>query len=557
MELIYIYVLEHRILNNFGAEFSSKFNVENLDGVITISKKNTLLDYYDGLNIKAIIGKNGAGKSSLLDFIEESCNPYTESRGFIIWHDSFKDEMIIHDVSHAAYEFKIESCLKCNIVMKNSTIFKNNNHKIYKINNLPSSEGFIKKRNKKNVIDLSLGSQSKLKGKNRSKNLKRLLDFFNESQWLANKHAKYTYTFHFKNTSTAINRWITKLLNGVEKGSQENSLSGFIYDFEEYSSSEIFGEKNNSIDSIYQGLLIRNVFSFIKSFPSIHVGNSNYTDDFCREFINGPLLDGPLEHDLFLDSLILFNEKWIEVNGGKKSDAKANDDNEYIKFHCSIFFKSMLNVAEIVYYSVMNGNVKRGNDFSTNDYITIVSILQSLSALPAGLANNFRYGWEGFSTGELAKLNLFSSIYNLVSKDKEMSGLIVIDEVDLFLHPEWQRNFISELISFYKEFKHAKLQFLITTHSPLIIGDLLSDDIISMHIQENGLPVKIKSFGFGTEITDAYVQGMHIQSTFGEHSRVKLIELINKKRMNELSAKDKALIDMISNQELKRSLSDD
>ena len=557
MELIYIYVLEHKILNDFGAELSSNFKVENFEGVITISKKNILLDYYDGLNIKAIIGKNGAGKSSLLDFIEESCNPYTESRGFIIWHDSFKDEMIIHDISHAAYKFKIESCLKYKVVSNNSTTFKNNNHKIYKINNLPSNEIFIKKRNKKNVIDLSLGSQSKLKGKNRTKNLKRLLEFFNESEWLANKHAKYIYTFHFKNTSTTINRWINKLLNEGNEDLHEDYISSFRHDFEMYTSSDLFDEKNVSIDSIYQGLLIRNVFSFIKSFPSIHIGNSSFTDEFCRQFINGPLLNDPLKHDLFLDALISFNAKWIVGNGGNKSDAKATADNEYIKFHCSVFFKSMLNVAEIVYYSVMNGNVRRGNEFSTNDYLTIVSILQNLAALPPGLANNFRYGWEGFSTGELAKLNLFSSIYNLVSKEKEMSGLIVIDEVDLFLHPEWQRNFISELISFYKEFNHAKLQFLITTHSPLIIGDLLSDDIVSMHIQENGLPVKIKSFGFGTEITDAYVLGMHIQSTFGEHSRVKLLELINKKKMNELSAKDRALIDMISNQELKRNLSND
>jgi predicted ATP-binding protein involved in virulence len=45
-------------------------------------------------------------------------------------------------------------------------------------------------------------------------------------------------------------------------------------------------------------------------------------------------------------------------------------------------------------------------------------------------------------------------------------GIILIDEVDLHLHPSWQRSLINRLTQTF-----PNCQFLITTHSPLIISD--------------------------------------------------------------------------------------
>ncbi len=45
-------------------------------------------------------------------------------------------------------------------------------------------------------------------------------------------------------------------------------------------------------------------------------------------------------------------------------------------------------------------------------------------------------------------------------------GIILIDEVDLHLHPSWQRSLCDRLI---KTFPHC--QFVLTTHSPLVISD--------------------------------------------------------------------------------------
>lgn len=48
----------------------------------------------------------------------------------------------------------------------------------------------------------------------------------------------------------------------------------------------------------------------------------------------------------------------------------------------------------------------------------------------------------------------------------EGDGVILIDEVDMHLHPSWQRNIIERLTATF-----PNCQFILTTHSPLVISD--------------------------------------------------------------------------------------
>jgi len=555
VELVYVYVSEHKILTEFGASFSSNYIVKLTNWNITILKKTATIDYYNGLNIKAIVGKNGSGKSSLLDFIEESCSPYTESRGFVIWYDSQSDEFIVHDVNRVLNEYSLDFCLDYKIIDDNSRFLKRRNYKIYKVNSLSSTELFSFQSRKRNVIDYSIGNQNKFRGVKRTVNLQRLLNFFNNSQWLINKQANYTYTFYFKTPSTSIRKWVERILNGAKEsvnvdGSKSNDGQ---YGIDLNFFPNIFDDFEISLRSIFQNLVMRNIFSFIKMFPSLRIGNSEYTNAFCLYFIEKKFFQERLTSNIFVECLIEFNQMWES-----QSNARSyNFDIQYVRFLCQRFFDSMRTISEITCASVDRRYLKNGDAFSTNDYNSIISMLDGLSSLHPGLASNFKYGWEGFSTGEFAKLNIFSSLFNII-QEGGVKGLIVIDEIDLFLHPEWQRTLISELISFYNDYKNVSdLQFIITTHSPLIIGDLLPEDIISLYINDDGIPERTESFGFGTEITDAYVSGMHIKSTFGEHSRKKLVELIDKKVTNDLDANDKLLAAKISNKELKKRLLDD
>ena len=62
------------------------------------------------------------------------------------------------------------------------------------------------------------------------------------------------------------------------------------------------------------------------------------------------------------------------------------------------------------------------------------------------------YGVEGLTgTGEDGKLYV------------KRSGVVLIDEIDAHLHPEWQRT-----IGFWLKKHFPNIQFLVTTHSPII-----------------------------------------------------------------------------------------
>jgi predicted ATP-binding protein involved in virulence len=59
-------------------------------------------------------------------------------------------------------------------------------------------------------------------------------------------------------------------------------------------------------------------------------------------------------------------------------------------------------------------------------------------------------------------------------------GIVLIDEVELHLHPAWQRRIISWLTNTF-----ANVQFIITTHSPQVLGEVHSDVIRVLNVRRN------------------------------------------------------------------------
>lgn len=58
---------------------------------------------------------------------------------------------------------------------------------------------------------------------------------------------------------------------------------------------------------------------------------------------------------------------------------------------------------------------------------------------------------------------------------KETSGIVLIDEIDMHLHPLWQRHIVSDLMRCF-----PKIQFIATTHSPFIVQSLKREQIINL-----------------------------------------------------------------------------
>jgi len=61
----------------------------------------------------------------------------------------------------------------------------------------------------------------------------------------------------------------------------------------------------------------------------------------------------------------------------------------------------------------------------------------------------------------------------------ETPGVVLIDELDLYLHPNWQRRVVNNLRETF-----PKIQFITTTHSPFIIQSMPKGELIDLNEHE-------------------------------------------------------------------------
>jgi hypothetical protein len=66
-------------------------------------------------------------------------------------------------------------------------------------------------------------------------------------------------------------------------------------------------------------------------------------------------------------------------------------------------------------------------------------------------------------------------------KTEHISGLVLIDELDLFLHPEWQVQLIDALSATF-----PNVQFIATTHSPILVSGRKREEIVSLELNDDG-----------------------------------------------------------------------
>ena len=69
-------------------------------------------------------------------------------------------------------------------------------------------------------------------------------------------------------------------------------------------------------------------------------------------------------------------------------------------------------------------------------------------------------------------------------------GMVLVDEVDLHLHPDWQRIVLPRLAKTF-----PRLQFIVTTHSPIVVGTLQRENLWVCEPGENGSILTQKEAG--------------------------------------------------------------
>ncbi|CAA0252977.1 AAA family ATPase [Tenacibaculum maritimum] len=104
-------------------------------------------------------------------------------------------------------------------------------------------------------------------------------------------------------------------------------------------------------------------------------------------------------------------------------------------------------------------------------------------------------------------------------------AIVLIDEIDLHLHPEWQRNITLILSNLF-----PKTQFIATTHSPLVIQSLEEANVYVLNKEEKHVTInRIPNKTFkGWSVEDILNKVMGLQSRVKSDAYLNLMELFDK-----------------------------
>ena len=154
---------------------------------------------------------------------------------------------------------------------------------------------------------------------------------------------------------------------------------------------------------------------------------------------------------------------------------------------------------------------------------------------------------------------IFAQLLNIYfySSSKNEELIFLLDEPDLSLHPNWQKQYLNEIIKLCSTMTSKKYHFLITSHSPFILSDLSKKNIIFL---DKGKQVRVDIETFAANIHTLLSHGFFMKNGFmGEFAKVKideLIEYLNNNQQTEIQNNEEAqyIINIIGEPILKLQL---
>lgn len=147
-----------------------------------------------------------------------------------------------------------------------------------------------------------------------------------------------------------------------------------------------------------------------------------------------------------------------------------------------------------------------------------------IEALSQGMTSLI--GWVGI---------LLQRMYEVYGKDdndpKQRYALVLMDEIDAHLHPAWQQSLIRRLSRIF-----PNVQFIATTHSPLIVGGMKPEQIIRFARDGN----KVVTYTINEEMTIGRADQILSSDLFGLESTQTLTPELEDlmEEYNDLLAKD-------------------
>lgn len=129
--------------------------------------------------------------------------------------------------------------------------------------------------------------------------------------------------------------------------------------------------------------------------------------------------------------------------------------------------------------------------------------------------------------------NIMSAHYSKNDRVKYKYINLILEEIELYYHPEMQRRMSSDLIHSIQDMKFTELKGInicLITHSPIILSDVPSQNILFL---DNGEPITVKELTFGANIHSLYKHSFFMDLPMGEFAKNKIEGLFDRLRDNK------------------------
>ncbi len=199
---------------------------------------------------------------------------------------------------------------------------------------------------------------------------------------------------------------------------------------------------------------------------------------------------------------------------------KENNFNESILEFINFYNENeILDIYEKLFNSIIN-NVVTVN--MTNITINDIKFIE--------LITNCKYNYEfiNLSSGEYSLISILSNVYTSLLTVKTENIVLLFDEIEKNLHPEWSRKIVSYITNmFYSIEKYNSIHIYISTHNPILVSDFFKERIVKL-INDNGCIRQVESkYGILSNISEVMIDDFFLDVPFGEFARKKFKRYYN------------------------------
>jgi len=120
-----------------------------------------------------------------------------------------------------------------------------------------------------------------------------------------------------------------------------------------------------------------------------------------------------------------------------------------------------------------------------NKKVAIKNINSILSFIPPWVSIEFfedEKSIKSLSSGEKSfftfLINVSYQVKNINDRDEYETIYLFLDEVELGLHPQWQKEYLNNLLFSLEQINNKKIHLIFATHSPFILSDLPKENVI-------------------------------------------------------------------------------